>query len=185
VSTPALFLDRDGVINEEVGYLHKPEDVRWVPGIFELCRVAVGLGYKLVVVTNQAGIGRGLYTQNQFDALTTWMKAEFAARAVPLAEVYCSPYHPEHGIGEYKREHEDRKPSPGMLHRAARDFGVDLAESIMIGDRCSDIGAANAAGLKQAFLIGGTEIGSCEGRYLPVSSLAEVAHWLQTQPVAR
>jgi D-glycero-D-manno-heptose 1,7-bisphosphate phosphatase len=185
VFTPALFLDRDGVINEEIGYLHKAEDVRWVLGIFELCKLATDLGYKLVVVTNQAGIGRGFYTQADFDALTVWMKAEFAAREVPLAEVYCSPYHPTHGVGEYKREHEDRKPSPGMLRRAARDHGIDLAQSIMVGDRCSDIGAANAAGLKQAFLIGGTETEGCEGQYLPVSSLAGVVHWLQTQPVAR
>jgi D-glycero-D-manno-heptose 1,7-bisphosphate phosphatase len=185
VSTPALFLDRDGVINEEIGYLHKAEDVRWVPGIFELCKVATGRGYKLVVVTNQAGIGRGLYTQAQFDVLTEWMRAEFDARAVPLAAVYSCPYHPTHGIGDYQREHEDRKPSPGMLRRAAREHGLELAQSIMIGDRCSDVGAANAAGLKQAFLIGGTETEGCDGRYLPVSSLADVANWLQTQPVER
>jgi D-glycero-D-manno-heptose 1,7-bisphosphate phosphatase len=185
VLTPALFLDRDGVVNEEVGYLHKAQDVSWVPGIFELCALAIRLGYRLVVVTNQAGIGRGFYTQAQFDALTRWMQAEFAARKVPLTAVYSCPYHPEHGVGEYKREHEDRKPSPGMLHRAAREHGLDLAQSIMIGDRCSDIAAANAAGLKQAFLIDGTELEPCAGRYVPVSSLDDVAQWLQTQPVAR
>jgi D-glycero-D-manno-heptose 1,7-bisphosphate phosphatase len=185
VSTPALFLDRDGVINEEIGYLHKAEDVRWVSGIFELCRVATDLGYKLIVVTNQAGIGRGLYTQAQFDVLTEWMRTEFAARAAPLAAVYSCPYHPTHGIGDYQREHEDRKPSPGMLRRAAREHGLDLARSIMVGDRCSDIGAANAAGLKQAFLISGTETETCDGRYLLVSSLSDVANWLQTQPVER
>lgn len=175
----ALFLDRDGVINHEVGYLHKPEQVRWVPGIFTLCAAARDLGYQLVVVTNQAGIGRGLYSQADFDALTTWMQAEFAARQVPLAAVYHCPFHPEHGLGPYRREHEDRKPSPGMLLRAARDLALDLSRSLLVGDRCSDIAAANAAGLPHAFLLAGTEQAPCAGIFTPIAALDEVTRWLQ------
>ena len=109
---PALFLDRDGVINKEVGFLHRSDDVRWVDGIFALCRMAVSQGYRLVVITNQSGIGRGLYSMADFDALTRWMRARFEAEHAPLDAVYCCPYHPEHGVGAYRREHEDRKPSP-------------------------------------------------------------------------
>jgi D-glycero-D-manno-heptose 1,7-bisphosphate phosphatase len=174
----ALFLDRDGVINHEVGYLHRPEEVRWVDGIFSLARSAVELGYKLVVVTNQSGIARGLYTQTDFDALMQWMQAEFAAQQAPLAAVYCCPFHPEHGIGEYKRDSEDRKPSPGMLLRAALDLSLDLSQSILVGDRCSDIGAAHAAGLSQAFLISGTEPAPCTQPHTLIHSLAELEAWL-------
>ncbi len=124
-------------------------------GIFELCRVAKGLGYKLVVVTNQAGIARGLYTEEQFDELTAWMLEEFVARGVALDAVYFCPFHPEHGVGKYKREHEDRKPGTGMLRRAAKDLRLDLGASVMVGDRCTDVIAANAAGLRRAFFAGG------------------------------
>ena len=173
--TPALFLDRDGVINEELGYLYRAEDVRWVPGIFALCSRAVEAGYKLVVVTNQAGIGRGLYTQADLDALMDWMRAEFAARGLPLAGVYSCPYHPEHGVGEYKRDHPDRKPGPGMLLRAAGDLGLDLGRSLLVGDRCSDAAAARAAGVPRAYLLAGTEAELCSIPHIAIGSLAEVA----------
>jgi D-glycero-D-manno-heptose 1,7-bisphosphate phosphatase len=174
----ALFLDRDGVVNHEVGYLHRSEDVRWVDGIVPLCLTAQSLGYKLVVVTNQAGIARGLYTEQQFQSLMTWMRAELAQKNIKLAAVYHCPYHPE-GIGEYCREHEDRKPSPGMLLRAATDLNLNLPQSILVGDRCSDLGAARAAGLRQAFLLHGTEPAPCAEPHLVVDSLAEVEAWLR------
>ena len=107
----ALFLDRDGVINHEVGYLHRSEDVRWVDGVFSLCRRAKALDYRLVVVTNQAGIGRGLYTTEDFEALMRWMMTEFRAQGATLDAVYHCPFHPEHGVGAWRREHEDRKPA--------------------------------------------------------------------------
>jgi len=173
----ALFLDRDGVINEEASYLWRPEDVRFVDGIFSLCRTAQSLGYRIAVVTNQAGIGRGLYTEDDFHALMDWMRTEFAREGVALDAIYFSPYHPEHGLGEYRREHEDRKPGTGMLRRGASDLGITLAESVLVGDRCTDIAAANAAGLRQAFLIAGTETG-CTGSFLAVATLAEVESWL-------
>lgn len=175
----ALFLDRDGVINHEIGYLHRCEDVRWIHGIFSLARTAVELGYKLVVVTNQAGIGRGFYTVEDFHSLMAWMRAEFEAEGAPLDGVYFCPFHPREGIGEYKQEHEDRKPGPGMLRRAAADLGLDLARSVMVGDRCSDVGAAHAAGLRQAFLMTGTEEKPCEQAAIRVESLAEVEQWLR------
>lgn len=174
----ALFLDRDGVVNEEVGYLHRTEEVRFVDGIFSLCRTAAGLGYRLIVVTNQAGIARGYYSEADFEGLMAFMRRELHAEGVELDAVYYCPFHPEHGVGKYKQEHEDRKPGTGMLRRGAREFGVDLGESVLVGDRCSDVGAANAAGLRQAFLICGTETTGCGGEYLMVESLAEVERWL-------
>ena len=177
--TRALFLDRDGVINREVGYLHRCQDVQWVDGIFSLCQRAKALSYRIVVVTNQSGIGRGLYTTADFDTLMTWMQTEFRARGASLDAVYYCPFHPEHGIGEWRREHEDRKPGHGMLRRAARDLGLDLSSSYLVGDRCSDICAANAAGLKRAFLLTGTERVACPGEYVAVNSLGEVEAWLE------
>jgi len=175
----ALFLDRDGVVNEEVGYLHRSEDVRWVEGIVPLCLTAQSLGYKLVVVTNQAGIARGFYTEEQFQSLMTWMRTELTQHGIMLDAVYHCPYHPEHGIGEYKREHEDRKPGPGMLLRAARDLHLELAQSILVGDRCSDLAAAHAAGLRQAFRMSGTEPEPCAEPHQQIASLADVETWLR------
>jgi D-glycero-D-manno-heptose 1,7-bisphosphate phosphatase len=175
----ALFLDRDGVVNVEVGYLHRAEEVRFVEGIFSLCRTAIKLGYRLIVVTNQAGIARGYYTEADFHALMDFIQTKLRAEQIELDAVYHCPFHPEHGVDQYKREHEDRKPGTGMLRRGAREFNLSLIDSVMIGDRCSDIAAANAAGLRQAFLISGTETSTCPGNYLPVNSLAEVEQWLE------
>jgi D-glycero-D-manno-heptose 1,7-bisphosphate phosphatase len=181
---PALFLDRDGVINHEVGYLHRAGDVRWVEGIFSLARTASQLGYKLVVVTNQAGIARGYYRLDDFHALMDWMRAEFVRQGAALEGVYFCPYHPEGSVAEFRREHQDRKPGPGMLLRAAADLGLDLARSVMVGDRCSDVAAANAAGLRQAFLLRGTEETACGGSAIEAGSLAEVEAWLRAAAAA-
>jgi D-glycero-D-manno-heptose 1,7-bisphosphate phosphatase len=153
--------------------------VRWVAGIVPLCLAAQSLGYKLVVVTNQAGIARGLYSEEQFQALMTWMRAELAQQGITFDAVYHCPYHPEHGVGEYKREHIDRKPFPGMLLRAAHELDIDLTRSVLVGDRCSDITAAYAAGLRQAFLMRGTEPEPCAEPHRAVDSLDEVTAWLQ------
>jgi D-glycero-D-manno-heptose 1,7-bisphosphate phosphatase len=107
-----------------------------------------------------------------------WMRGRFEAEGAALDGVYHCPYHPVHGVGEWKREHEDRKPGAGMLLRAARDLRLDLGRSLLVGDRCADVAAANAAGLRQAFLVAGTEQDACPGRALKVASLAEVEAWL-------
>lgn len=143
----ALFLDRDGVVNVDRHYVHRIEDFEFVPGIFELCRCASELGFKLVVVTNQAGIGRGYYTEAAFQALTEWMLGEFRARGIEIAAVYHCPFHPTAGVGAYRRESFDRKPHPGMLLRAARDLGLYLSRSVFVGDKDSDMEAGRAAGV--------------------------------------
>ncbi len=179
MAEPALFLDRDGVINQEIGYLIRPGDVRFVPGIQSLCRTAQRLGYRLVVVTNQSGIARGLYSESDFEALMQWMRMTLREDGVQIDAVYHCPYHPVHGVGVYRQEHEDRKPSPGMLRRAARDLDLDLGRSLMVGDRCSDVAAANAAGLRRAFLLSGTEVAGCSGSYESVAGLVAVEAWME------
>ena len=143
----ALFLDRDGVINHDAGYTHRWEDFVFVDGIFALCRHARDRGYRLLVATNQAGIGRGLYSEAQFHALTARMCERFADEGAPIDRVYFDPTHPVHGIGEYRRDSPMRKPNPGMLMLAASEFGIALADSVLIGDKASDLQAGRAAGV--------------------------------------
>jgi D-glycero-D-manno-heptose 1,7-bisphosphate phosphatase len=143
----ALFLDRDGVINIDCGYVHRRKDFVFRDGIFDLTKAAQALGYLLLIVTNQAGIARGYYTEADFLNLTHWMVAEFSRRHVCIRKVYYCPYHPVHGRGKYRYDSPDRKPGPGMLFRARSDFNLDLSSSVLIGDKVSDIQAGVAAGV--------------------------------------
>lgn len=143
----ALFLDRDGVINHDSGYTSSTDNFKFIDGIFDLCQAARQLGYLLIVVTNQAGIGRGYYSEQDFLTLTKWMCRRFEAEGVPLTEVFYCPDHPEYGIGDYKKDSFDRKPNPGMLLRAKEKYGIDLFNSIMVGDKVSDMQAAKRAGI--------------------------------------
>lgn len=148
----ALFLDRDGVINVDHGYVCRPEEFEFIDGIFDLCRHAKALGYLLVVVTNQAGIGRGYYTEDDFARLTEWMCSVFKEEAAPIDRVYFCPTHPEHGIGRYKLDSPMRKPGPGMLLQARDELGIDLGASIFLGDKATDMQAGQAAGVGRLVL---------------------------------
>ena len=151
----ALFLDRDGVINEDTGYVCQPEDFRFIEGIFELCSTALGLGYLIIVITNQAGIARGYYAEEEFHSLNEWMLMEFEKQGIDIAAVYHCPYHPEYGIGKYKAESFDRKPEPGMIFKARDEHGIDLSRSVLIGDKDSDIEAGRRAGVGRNLLLRG------------------------------
>jgi D-glycero-D-manno-heptose 1,7-bisphosphate phosphatase len=150
----AAFLDRDGVINVDPGYVHRVEDFEFVTGTLEACRELVRRGWLLVVATNQSGIGRGLYTSQQFDQLTEWMRGRFEQSGAPLAGVYYCPHHPTHAIDRFQVQCDCRKPQPGMLLAAARDLSLDLAQSMMFGDQCEDLLAAQAAGIEHRVLLG-------------------------------
>jgi len=178
----ALFLDRDGVINVDRHHVHRIEDFEFLPGIFELCAAAVERGFLLVVVTNQAGIGRGLYTESDFQRLTTWMVDAFQQRGITIARVYHCPFHPTAGIGDYRRESFDRKPNPGMLIKARDDLGLDLAGSVLIGDKDSDMAAGRAArvGRLLRLLPGGESRPPADGFVVTVDCLATAAQWLRT-----
>lgn len=161
----ALFLDRDGVINVDHGYVHTPQQTDWMPGIFDLVAAAHANGYLPVVVTNQAGIARGYYTEEDFLAYTAWIHDEFRARHTPLAATYFCPHHPTAGLGEYKVHCTCRKPQPGMLLAALRDLSIDAQRSLLIGDKDSDRNAADAANIKP-FVV--TSLSACE--CLPILS---------------
>jgi len=177
---PALFLDRDGVINHEVGYLSSPGDIRYVDGIVPLIATARALGFRIIVITNQSGIGRGYYTEDDFHRLMDHMRSYLHTQQAAFDAVYFCADHPLHGVGRYQRESPLRKPSPGMLLQATTDHSLDLASSVLVGDRCSDIVAGAAAGVPYLFLLSGTESTPCPAipRYTLVDRLEEVTNRL-------
>jgi D-glycero-D-manno-heptose 1,7-bisphosphate phosphatase len=143
----AIFLDRDGVINIDHGYVHSVDNFDFIDGIFDLVRAAHAKNLKVVVVTNQAGIGRGFYSVQQFHQLTSWMCKEFMNAGAPIDKVYFSPFHPTEGLDEYKKDDFSRKPNPGMILQAQQELGLNLANSMLIGDKARDIQAGISAGL--------------------------------------
>lgn len=151
----AVFLDRDGVINLDYAYVHTQEEFHWVSGVLEAARQLVEDGWTLVVVTNQSGIARGYYSVADFQTLTDWMKAEFTKAGAPLAAVYFCPHHPEKAISpEFQLDCNCRKPRPGMLLQAAADLDLDLARSVMFGDKPGDMTAGVGAGCPERVLLG-------------------------------
>lgn len=158
VPRQALFLDRDGVINVDHGYVCTARRTDWVPGIFTLCRDALAAGYLPIVVTNQAGIARGRYDVDMFLEFTCWIHAEFARRDAMLLATYYCPHHPDAGLASYRRACDCRKPMPGMFLRAAADLGIDLGGSLIVGDKASDLQAAAAAGVRRGIRFTGDEL---------------------------
>jgi D,D-heptose 1,7-bisphosphate phosphatase len=145
---PAAFLDRDGVINVDSGYVHRPDLVEWIPGAPEAIRRLNELGYRVVVVTNQAGVAHGYYREEDIHSLHAWMQDQLAAKGAFIDAFYYSPYHPEGRIEKYRQAHFDRKPEPGMILRAIADLHIDREGSFLIGDKETDIEAARRAGIR-------------------------------------
>ena len=150
----ALFLDRDGVININHGYVYSVDNFEFVDGIFDLARNACANNFKIVVITNQSGIGRGFYSEEQFHQLTLWMCQEFLNAGAPIERVFFSPFHPIKGLGKYKKDDFSRKPNPGMILQAQEELDLDLKNSILIGDKSTDIEAGVAAGIGLNFFLG-------------------------------
>jgi len=146
----ALFLDRDGVINVNHGYVHQTSDFEFIDGIFSLVKRANEQGYKVIVVTNQSGIGRGMYTEADFGRLTAWMISMFAKNSAIIDDVFFCPHHPQAALPQYREICDCRKPNSGMLSAAATEHDISLANSIMVGDKLSDMEAAIKAGLGDA-----------------------------------
>jgi len=149
----AAFLDRDGVINIDHGYTFQSEHFDFIDGVFAACQHLQQLGYLLIVVTNQSGIARGYYSEQDFAVLTSWMKRQFAAHGVRIDGVYYCPHHVEKGQPPYNIDCDCRKPNPGMLTQAIREFGIDPTQSLMIGDKAADMQAAASAGVQRKILV--------------------------------
>ncbi|QWV95153.1 D-glycero-beta-D-manno-heptose 1,7-bisphosphate 7-phosphatase [Geomonas oryzisoli] len=161
----AVFLDRDGTINHEVQYLSRAEDFRLIPGVPYALQRLKDAGFLLVVVTNQSGIGRGLYDEAALQAVHDRMHEELGYFGITIDACYFCPHHPEHGVGDYRVECSCRKPLPGMLEQAALDFDIDLSRSYMIGDKLGDIEAGINAGCKSLMVL--TGYGATESARLP------------------
>lgn len=170
-----MFLDRDGVINIDHGYVHRKEEFEFVDGIFDLVAAAKKAGYLVIIVTNQAGIGRGYYTELEFHNLMEWVLEQFAMKAAAIDKVYFCPDHPEYGIGKYRRNSHFRKPGPGMILQAAEELSVDLGRSIIVGDKTSDVEAGVAAGVGTSLLLGNSVKNNAA---VYVSHLSEVKSFL-------
>jgi D-glycero-D-manno-heptose 1,7-bisphosphate phosphatase len=151
----AVFLDRDGVLNVDRGYVFKPEDFEWMAGAVEALRRINDAGYLAVLVTNQSGIARQYYTEVDFAALTAWMTRELMAKGARLDAVYHCPHHVDGSDAALAIACECRKPKPGMLLRAIADLNIDAGQSLLIGDNLRDMEAAQAAGVSGYLFEGG------------------------------
>lgn len=161
----AVFLDRDGTVNVEKEYLHRPEEFEFVSGTAEAIGILKGAGYLVVVVTNQSGVARGFYGEEDVELLHRHMDELLAVCGTSVDGYYYCPHHPEKGVGRYRIDCDCRKPLPGMLLQAAADLGIDLADSWMIGDKLADVEAGIAAGCRPVMVK--TGYGASEAALLP------------------
>ena len=151
----AVVFDRDGVLNEEVNYAYRPDQIDWVEGAIQAVKAVNDAGLFAFVATNQSGVGRGYYTEADVQALHVWMNAELMAHGAHIDAFAYSPFHPEAEIEGYRRDTPCRKPNPGMLTDLFARFAVDRGRAVMIGDRASDVACAAAAGISGLVFKGG------------------------------
>ena len=141
-----IFLDRDGVINKEINYLHKIDDFEFINGIFDACQYFQSLGYKIIIITNQSGISRGYYNVIDYQKVTQWMLDQFKYKSINILDIFHCPHGPDSTC-------DCRKPKPGMFLKAKAKHNTDMEKSWMIGDKERDTIAANSAGIDNTILI--------------------------------
>ena len=156
MKSKAVFFDRDGVLNKDVDYLYKIDDLRWIEGAREAVAYLTQLGYKVFIVTNQSGIARGYYTVADMQRLHEHMQRKIAASGGKIEKIYYCPHHPEGSVAEYTCVCDCRKPKPGMLLQAFSEYDIDREQSFLIGDGKRDVEAAEAAGIKGYLFQGGS-----------------------------
>ena len=152
---PAAFLDRDGVVNHDDGYMGTAERIRWMPNAAKAIRRRNEAGYLVFFVTNQSGVARGFFTEDDLNGLHDWMRDELKAQGAHIDDIRYCPHHPEGSVEGYLEDHHWRKPSPGMIHDLMKHWPVRREGSFVVGDRATDIEAANAAGLPGFLFEGG------------------------------
>ena len=141
-----IFLDRDGVINKEINYLHKIEDFKFINGIFDSCIYFQNLGYEIIIITNQSGISRGYFNESDYQIITNWMLTQFHNRDIKILDIFHCPHAP-------KSKCNCRKPKPGMFIEAKKKYNIDMKNSWMIGDKEADVIASNSAGIINTILV--------------------------------
>lgn len=198
---PAVFIDRDGTLTEEVGYVNHPSRLRLLPRTAEAIRRLNVAGVAAVVVTNQAGIARGYFSDDVLRATNETLVAQLKDAGAHLDGIYVCPHHPTEGVPPYRAQCDCRKPAPGLLRRAATDLDLDLAASTMVGDKASDLVAARTVGARGVLVLTGYGLGEWEYRRaeFPVApdhvagDLLDAVDWVlassrtdrAAQPVAR
>ena len=153
----AAFIDRDGVINKDKHYLYKISEFEFTDHCIDALRNIIDAGYRIIIVTNQSGIGRGYYSEADYHQLTNWYLNELKMQQIEITAVFFCPHHPHAPLVRYRKQCDCRKPRPGMILDAARQYNVDLSKSVMIGDKITDIQAGQAAGVKNTILVGNEE----------------------------
>ena len=178
--TSAVFLDRDGVINVDHGYVSTWERFEFLPGVPDALRALQDAGYLLIVVSNQSGIGRGYYCEADVESLNKAIAQHLGSTVgVTLSEFYHCPHHPTEAEGEFLRQCDCRKPAPGMIRQAVLDHGIDLKTSLLVGDKDSDIEAGRAAGVARLFkVVDSPQTATPAGDVQLVIGLSEVPGYL-------
>ena len=143
-----VFLDRDGVLNKDVGYISKIKEFEIYPFTAKAIKLLNDQGYLVILITNQAGVGRGLITLKQLNSIHMYLKKMIKKNKAIINDIYFCPFHPTHGIGKYKKNTQDRKPGSGMIKKAIKKWNIDINNSFMIGDRKKDLLSAKGAGVK-------------------------------------
>jgi len=176
----AVLLDRDGVINTEVNYLWRPEDFAFVPDTPQALAALQAAGWALVVVTNQSGIARGHYSEADYQRLTAHLRTLLAGHGVTLDAVLHCPHLPDASVAAYRQDCGCRKPAPGMLLAAAEQLGLDLARSVLVGDKASDLAAGRAAGVGRLVLVESGHAPDPAAHALADEVHPSLAHWVQS-----
>jgi D,D-heptose 1,7-bisphosphate phosphatase len=182
----AVFLDRDGTIIEDVGYLNSPDQIKFIPGSVEAIKLLKDAGYKVIIITNQAGVARGLISEDMLQTIDKIIHKWILHGGGHLDGIYYCPHHPEHGVYPYRQECECRKPNLGMIKKATKAHNIDLSQSYIIGDKATDVETGQRAGIKTVMVLSG--LGKEEKKLLknPPDHVAEnllaAVKWILVHP---